>query len=148
MIHRWLPNIKDIGQLHLFWFDTLKYLFSISTYNLHGVNYLLTLVGTSNKARASHYKEVIITIFKHMNKPIEISIPEWQEIVKVPEVREAWGFDDDTTPQECSSLIYGVKFDFISGSPGFCGDLYILQGDSLEAPFILIRVKGQLKLAL
>ncbi len=36
---------------------------------------------------------------------------------------------------------YCVKFDFVSGGPGYCGDLFIIQGDALsEAPPVsLIR---------
>jgi len=65
----------------------------------------------------------------------------------IPTVRESWGIDDDTTLAEFQSQVYAVKFHFISGSPGYIGDLFILQGDTLtgDAPFVLRRdPKGQL----
>ena len=36
--------------------------------------------------------------------------------------------------------MYAAKFDFFSGSPGYVGDLYILQGDALTGyPPIVLR---------
>jgi hypothetical protein len=83
-----------------------------------------------------------------MNKPLEISIDEWIEIMQVPEIRESWGIQDET-PEEFADMVYGVKFKFTSGSPGYVGDLYILQGDVLtgDAPLILLRNQGVLTLA-
>jgi hypothetical protein len=80
-----------------------------------------------------------------MNKPLEIPLPEWAEIMALPEVKESWGLEDET-PEEFASEVYGVKFDFVSGSPGYVGPLYILQGDSLtgDAPFILGRFDGRI----
>lgn len=80
-----------------------------------------------------------------MNKPLEISISEWKEIMQIPEVRESWGLDKETA-EEFADMVYGAKFKFVSGSPG-C-DLFILQGDYLmgDAPFLLIRRDGQLAL--
>ncbi|HKQ06415.1 MAG TPA: hypothetical protein VJ464_14870 [Blastocatellia bacterium] len=81
-----------------------------------------------------------------MNQPQEISLSEWAEIIQVPEVRESWGLNDES-PEEFASNVYGVKFDFVSGSPGYIGDLYILQGDVLtgKVPLILGRYDGKLQ---
>jgi hypothetical protein len=83
-----------------------------------------------------------------MNKPLAISIEEWKEIMQVPEVKESWGIEDET-PEEFADMVYGVKFEFMSGSPGYVGDIFILQGDTLtgDAPFVLLRHKGALTLA-
>jgi hypothetical protein len=80
------------------------------------------------------------------NKPLEISKSEWQEIIQLSVVRESWGLTDER-PEEFASMVYGVKFNFISGSPGYVGDLFILQGNALtgDAPFILGRVLGKLQ---
>jgi len=80
-----------------------------------------------------------------MNKPLEISIAEWKEIMQVPEVRESWGIEEDVTPENFADMVYGVKFNFHSGSPGYVGELYILQGDVLtgDAPFLLIRDRNR-----
>jgi hypothetical protein len=75
-----------------------------------------------------------------MNQPIDISLSEWEEIMQLPIVREGWGLTDET-PAEFSSNVYAVKFNFTSGSPGYCGDLFIIQGDALTGypPITLIR---------
>lgn len=69
---------------------------------------------------------------------------EWREIMEVPEVKESWGIQDET-PEEFADMVYGVKFNFHSGSPGYVGELYILQGDVLtgDAPFLLIRDRNK-----
>jgi hypothetical protein len=83
-----------------------------------------------------------------MNKPLEISLDEWKEIMQIPEIRESWGLESET-PQQFADMVYGVKFDFTSGSPGYFGDLYILQGDYLtgDPPLVLLRRNGKLVLA-
>ena len=82
-----------------------------------------------------------------MNKPQEISMAEWKEIMKLPIVKEFWGLADDETPEEFAATVYGVKFDFESGSPGYIGDLYMLHGDALGEPMTLIRRDGKLVVA-
>jgi hypothetical protein len=71
---------------------------------------------------------------KNMN-PQFISPKEWEQIIAVPAVREAWGLEDDVSPGEFAGSVYAAKFDFVSGSPGYIGDLYILQGDALTGYF-------------
>jgi hypothetical protein len=71
--------------------------------------------------------------------PHRLTPAEWQEIVKVPRVREAWGLTNEDA-NEFAAHVYGAKFEFSSGSPGYVGDLYILQGDALtDAPPIVLR---------
>ena len=78
-------------------------------------------------------------------KPKKITAKEWTEILKVQYIRDAWGIDDHDplsipTPKQFAESVYGVKFDFISNGPGYCGDLYIIHGDRVgERPFVLIR---------
>jgi len=81
------------------------------------------------------------------NKPIEISMPEWREIMDLKHVQESWGLDKDTTPEEFSLMVYGTKFQFVSGTPGYAGDLFIVQGDSLEPPVVIVRRNGTLQIA-
>jgi len=74
------------------------------------------------------------------NNPHPISTSEWKEIVGVPAVRNAWGLEADTDPDEFASVVYGAKFNFISGGPGYAGDLYVLQGDAItEVPPMVLR---------
>jgi len=65
----------------------------------------------------------------------------------LPVIRESCGLDDET-PEEFADMVCGVKFDFVSGSPGYVGDLYILYGDALSGePMVLIREDGRLAVA-
>jgi hypothetical protein len=75
--------------------------------------------------------------------PHPLSLEEWRQIIAVPAVREAWGLEDDVKPSEFAGTVYAAKFDFVSGSPGYFGDLYILQGDALtgDGPMVLRRAK-------
>jgi len=89
--------------------------------------------GTINvKVPKSHFMD---------NNPHPITAAEWQEIIDVPAVREAWGLEDDADPAEFASNVYGAKFNFTSAGPGYVGDLYILQGDAITEvrPMILRR---------
>lgn len=80
-----------------------------------------------------------------MNKPHELSMAEWKEIMALPVVREAWGIGESDTPEQFADMVYGVKFRFSPGmAPGYIGDLYILQGDALGEPMSLIRENGDL----
>jgi len=80
-----------------------------------------------------------------MNKPLEISLEEWKEIMQVPAIRESWGIQEDETPEQFASMVYGVKFKFSPVmAPGYMGNLYILQGDALGEPMSLIRSAGKL----
>jgi hypothetical protein len=83
-----------------------------------------------------------------MNKPLKISLAEWKEIMQMPEIRESWGIEHET-PEQFADMVYGVKFKFTSGSPGYVGDLYILQGDTLtgDSPLVLVRRQGALAFA-
>ena len=80
---------------------------------------------------------------KIVNKPIEITLPEWKEIMEITAVKEAWGLEG-VTPEDFASQVYGMKFRFQSGSPGYVGDMYIVQGDTLagDPPWVFIRRKG------
>jgi hypothetical protein len=74
-------------------------------------------------------------------KPHPLTNAEWNEIMAIPVVRESWGIEDDMTSADFSAQVYAAKFNFVSGSPGYVGDLFILQGDGGEAPLVLHRDK-------
>jgi len=71
-------------------------------------------------------------------------LAEWIEIMQLPVIRESWGLEGGETPEEFADMVYGVKFDYMSGGPGYVGDLYILHGDALGEPAVLIRNNGTL----
>jgi hypothetical protein len=74
-------------------------------------------------------------------KPYPLTLAEWKEIMTIAAIRESWGLADDATPADFAAEVYAVKFNFVSGSPGYVGDLFILQGSHLtgDAPFVLRR---------
>ena len=74
------------------------------------------------------------------NRPQTITEVEWIEIAGLRAVREAWDLEDDADPAEFASTVYGARFKFVSGGPGYIGDIYILQGDALaEVPPMVLR---------
>ena len=79
------------------------------------------------------------------HEPMQLSETEWREIIAIPEVREGWGLDDNENVDDFRSMVYGVKFDYITGGPGYAGDLYLIQDDSLQSPLAFIRRNGALK---
>jgi hypothetical protein len=75
-------------------------------------------------------------------QPHPLTQADWDEIGALVNIRQSWGVEDDGKFADfAADNIYGVKFNFHSGAPGYVGDLYILQGDALtgDAPFVLIR---------
>jgi len=74
------------------------------------------------------------------NQPHIITKDEWKEIVSLPAIRETWGLEDDVDPLEFESTVYGAKFNFVSGGPGYVGDVYVIQGDALtEVPPMVLK---------
>jgi hypothetical protein len=75
-------------------------------------------------------------------KPYPLNPAEWKEMMANPVIRKSWGIEaNNTTLDEFSPQVYAAKFNFVSGSPGYIGDLFILQGDHLtgDAPMVLRR---------
>ena len=54
-------------------------------------------------------------------------------------IRESWGLEEAQNPLDLATLAYGARFNFVSGSPGYVGDLYVLQGDAIAEPMVLRR---------
>jgi hypothetical protein len=78
------------------------------------------------------------------NRPQTITESEWKQIVSLEAVREAWGLEDDPDPLEFASRVYGARFNFVSGGPGYVGDVYLLQGDALtEVSPMVLRWDGE-----
>ena len=84
------------------------------------------------------------------HRPHLLSPAEWAELMAIPAIQESWGLESDETPENFMSQVYAAKFHFHSGSPGYVGDLYVVQGDVLtgDPPFVLLRGKdGKLDFA-
>ena len=74
--------------------------------------------------------------------PRAINAAEWAELALVPAVRAAYGFEPEEGGPELARATYGAYFDFVNGSPGYVGDVYVLLGDNLGGPLVLIRNWG------
>ena len=68
---------------------------------------------------------------------------DWEEVIRLPVIRESWGLEETETAETFADMVYGLKFAF-DGGPGYVGDLYILHGDALGEPFTLIRKDSML----
>jgi hypothetical protein len=71
------------------------------------------------------------------SNPKPLSLAEWDEVAALPLVRECWGLEADQKGREFSQVAYGAKFAFVSGSPGFCGEVIVILGDCLGNPPVL-----------
>jgi hypothetical protein len=82
--------------------------------------------------------------------PMQLTDNEKQEIAAIKAIREMWGAETiDEMIDLFNGSIYAAKFKFHSGSPGYVGDLFILQGDVLsgDPPLVLIRgPEGRMKI--
>jgi hypothetical protein len=81
------------------------------------------------------------------NKPKALTNKEIKEIAPIGNIQQMWGAENtDEMVGILQVSSYAVKFDFISGGPGYVGDLYVLFGDAHGEPVRLIRVKGRLEI--
>jgi hypothetical protein len=80
------------------------------------------------------------------NKPMALTSAEIKEIASIEDIQQMWGAENaDDMASILLDSAYAVKFHFISGGPGYVGDLYVLFGDAPGEPVRLIRVKGKLQ---
>jgi len=82
------------------------------------------------------------------NKPKALTHEEIREIAALEDIRQDWGAN---TEQEMAQLldadICAVKFPYyLTDGPGYGGELFLLMGGALEAPLMLIRRNGHLKI--
>ena len=76
-------------------------------------------------------------------QPHALTPADWCDVIALPDVREAWGLDDTTTAADFAASVYAAKFHFVSGGPGYVGDLFILHGDALtDAPPMVLTRNG------
>ena len=81
------------------------------------------------------------------NKPHALTSEQITEIAQMKEIREMWGAATvDDMQQILRTGAYATHFDFTSGGPGYCGDLFILTGDCLEEPVVITRSNGGLRI--
>jgi hypothetical protein len=80
------------------------------------------------------------------NRPKALTNKEIREIAALEDIQQMWGAaNTDEMVNVLEESAYAVKFDFISGGPGYVGDLYVLFSDAPGEPVRLIRVNGKLE---
>lgn len=77
-----------------------------------------------------------------MKRPLKKSTATAEAIVifshQLLETTHSWNRWPTTTANP--EIVYGAKFNFISGGPGYVGDLYLLQGNAItEVPPMVLR---------
>jgi hypothetical protein len=76
------------------------------------------------------------------NKPMALTSKEIKEIAAIEDIQQMWGAENAAEMEEMlDTTVYAVKFDYMSGSPGYVGDYFILQGDALGEALELVRNK-------
>jgi hypothetical protein len=73
------------------------------------------------------------------HQPMAILPEEWAEIAEMADIRSAWGLSDDEAGKELASVCYGAKFQFITGSPGWAGTLFVIHDDAFGGPPMVFR---------
>ncbi len=73
------------------------------------------------------------------NNPQIISPQEWEEIAAMPVIRNAWGLAADEGGEDLASVCYGAKFDFVTGGPGWAGELFVIHDDAFGGPPVVLR---------
>jgi hypothetical protein len=74
------------------------------------------------------------------NQPLALSSVEIKEIASVAEIQEMWDAQDSEEMELILKDSYAVKFDFINESPGYVGELFVIQGGSLDGEFPPVRL--------
>jgi hypothetical protein len=83
------------------------------------------------------------------NKPKALTKNEIEEIAAIEDIQQMWGAETAAEMEEIlDTTVYAVKFDYQSGSPGYVGDYFILQGDAIGEPIELIRNSKERALAI
>ena len=74
------------------------------------------------------------------NKPFALTPKEIKEIASVKRIQELWGAENSADMELTLKDIYTVKFGFMNGSPGYVGDLFIIQPDHLGSDIPVTRL--------
>jgi hypothetical protein len=81
------------------------------------------------------------------SKPKTLTNDEINEIAARRDIQEMWGAEGiNEMVGILRDTAYAVKFDFMSGGPGYVGDLCLLFGDTPDEPLRLIRINGKLQI--
>ena len=74
------------------------------------------------------------------NHPLALTADEIKEIASLPEIQASWGDENAAVMAQILKDIYTVKFHFVNESPGYVGDLYIIQPAVLGSEYPVTRL--------
>jgi hypothetical protein len=74
------------------------------------------------------------------NRPFALTADEIKEIAALPEIQIVWGGETAEVMEQILKDIYTVKFHYVNGSPGYVGDLFIIQPEILGGHFPVTRL--------
>ena len=74
------------------------------------------------------------------NRPVALTADEIKEIASLPEIQIAWGGETAEVMEQILKDIYTAKFHYVNGSPGYVGDLFIIQPEILSGHFPVTRL--------
>jgi hypothetical protein len=74
------------------------------------------------------------------NKPIALTQAEIKELSASEDLQEVCGANSSKDMQEILEGAYTVKFNFINESPGYVGDLFLIQSGCLSSEIPVIRL--------
>ena len=74
------------------------------------------------------------------NQPFALTSKEIKEIAALEQVQELWGAESAADLERTLKDIYTVKFTFMNESPGYVGDLFIIQPGVLGSEYPVTRL--------
>ena len=74
------------------------------------------------------------------NKPFALTPKEIKEIASVQRIQDLWGTTNSADMEMTLKDIYTVKFQYMNESPGYVGDLFIIQPAVLGSEFPVTRL--------
>lgn len=74
------------------------------------------------------------------NKPFALTRKEIKEIASVQRIQDLWGMANSADMEMTLNDIYTVKFQYMNESPGYVGDLFIIQPGVLGSEFPVTRL--------
>jgi hypothetical protein len=74
------------------------------------------------------------------NKPFALTPKEISEIASLSEIQDKWGVENTEDMELTLKDLYTVKFDYMNESPGYVGDLFIIQPGVLGDEYPVTRL--------
>ena len=77
------------------------------------------------------------------NQPIPLTQEEVAEISELEWIRDSWGAENVDEMVATMADVSAVKFHFVSGCPGYVGDLFLLVGSVLDRGCVVALIRDE-----